>query len=138
MRTILSKMTVLLGLVILFSGTTALAVEKNTYPSDNQSKTSLSDKHPQKMQSTEKITKLTFKQKLKLLKEIRKERKKMRKMGLKEKAPMVLLYILAVLLPPVAVGIYTNWEAKPTLIDLLLTLIFWLPGVVYAFYILLS
>jgi len=137
MRTILSKMAVLVGFVILFSGT-ANAVERNTYASDNQPEILLKDKNPQKVQSNEKTVRLTFKQKIKLLKEIRAERKKMRKMGIKEKAPMVLLYILAVLLPPVAVGIYTNWEAKPTLIDLLLTLIFWLPGVVYAFYILLS
>lgn len=89
-------------------------------------------------ESPKKIKKLTFKEKFKLIKQFRKEKRKLRKMGVKSDAPMIILYILAVLLPPVAVGIYTDWEAKPTLIDLLLTLLFWLPGIVYAFYILLS
>lgn len=46
---------------------------------------------------------------------------------------MVAIYILAVLLPPVAVGLYTDWETKPTVINLVLTLLGWLPGVVHAF-----
>ena len=46
---------------------------------------------------------------------------------------MVIYYVLAVLIPPVAVGLYTDWESKPTLINLVLTFIGWLPGVVHAF-----
>jgi uncharacterized membrane protein YqaE (UPF0057 family) len=46
--------------------------------------------------------------------------------------PSVGLYILAVLIPPLAVGIYTNW-GMPTLYNLLWTLLFWFPGVIHAF-----
>ena len=49
--------------------------------------------------------------------------------------PSAGLYILAVLIPPVAVGIHTNWQL-PTLYNLLWTLIFWLPGVVHAIIVL--
>ena len=45
-------------------------------------------------------------------------------------------YILAVLIPPVAVGLHTNWDTKPTLINLVLTCLFWLPGVVHAIIVL--
>lgn len=47
----------------------------------------------------------------------------------------IVLYILAVILPPVAVGLYTNWEPEPTLINLVLTCVLYLPGIVHAFYI---
>jgi uncharacterized membrane protein YqaE (UPF0057 family) len=48
----------------------------------------------------------------------------------------VALYVLAVLLPPVAVGIFTDW-GMPTAWNLLWTILGWLPGVVHAFYIIL-
>lgn len=47
----------------------------------------------------------------------------------------IVLYILAIILPPVAVGLYTNWEPEPTLINLVLTCVLYLPGIVHAFYI---
>jgi|DEB19_MinimDraft_2_1074335.scaffolds.fasta_scaffold04852_3 uncharacterized membrane protein YqaE (UPF0057 family) len=47
----------------------------------------------------------------------------------------IVLYILAVVLPPVAVGLYTNWEPEPTIINLALTCVLYLPGIVHAFYI---
>ena len=46
---------------------------------------------------------------------------------------MILLIILAILIPFVAVGIYTDWDVKKTVIALILTLLFWLPGMIYAF-----
>jgi len=49
--------------------------------------------------------------------------------------PSVGLYILAVLLPPLAVGLYTHW-AMPTLYNLLWTLLFWVPGIIHAFIVL--
>lgn len=45
---------------------------------------------------------------------------------------MILLIILAILLPFVAVGIYTDWDVTKVLIALLLSLLFWLPGIIYA------
>lgn len=49
--------------------------------------------------------------------------------------PSVGLYVLAVILPPVAVGIYTDW-GKPTFYNLLWTLCGDLPGIIHAFIVL--
>jgi len=82
------------------------------------------------------IKTLSFRKKLKLFRQIRKETKIAKRSGVQE-TPKVILYILAVLLPPVAVGIHTSWK-KPTLWNLLWTLLFWIPGIVHAFYIILG
>ena len=42
------------------------------------------------------------------------------------------LIILAIFLPVIAVGIATKWNGKKVLINLLLTLLGWLPGVIHA------
>ena len=49
---------------------------------------------------------------------------------------MAILYIiLCILLPFVAVGLATDWDLTKTLICLLLSILFWIPGVIYAFII---
>lgn len=45
---------------------------------------------------------------------------------------LILLVILAFLLPPIAVGLYTNWDTIPVVINIILTLLFWLPGIIHA------
>lgn len=45
------------------------------------------------------------------------------------------LYVLAVLIPPLAVGIYSNWT-MPTLYNLLWTCLFGFPGIIHAFIVL--
>lgn len=50
----------------------------------------------------------------------------------------VLLVILAVLLPPLAVGLYEKRLSSKFWISLLLTLLFWVPGVVYAILVVLG
>jgi len=45
------------------------------------------------------------------------------------------LYILAIFLPPVAVGIHTNW-GKPTIFSLLWSICGFLPGIIHAFIVL--
>ena len=82
------------------------------------------------------IKKMTFKEKLKIIREIRKESKNNKQIK-KGGTPKVILYILAVILPPVAVGIFTDW-GEPTLWNLLFTICFWIPGIIHAFYILLK
>ena len=52
-----------------------------------------------------------------------------------DKEPSIGLYILAILLPPLAVGLYTDW-GMPTLFNLIFTLFGWLPGVVHALIVL--
>jgi len=46
--------------------------------------------------------------------------------------PMILLVILAFLLPWLAVGLYTNWDTMLTVISVILWLLFWVPGIVFA------
>ena len=50
--------------------------------------------------------------------------------------PTIGYYILAVLLPPAAVGIYTDWSMPTTLYSVGWTLLGFLPGVVHAFIVL--
>ena len=87
------------------------------------------------VKSTSVTKALTFKEKVKIIRELKKEAKKNIK-STKGGTPKIILYILAIILPPVAVGIFTNW-GQPTLWNLLFTILFWIPGVVHAFYILL-
>lgn len=49
--------------------------------------------------------------------------------------PSIGLYILAVIFPPLAVGIYTDW-GRPTLYNFLWTLLAYVPGVIHAFIVL--
>lgn len=45
------------------------------------------------------------------------------------------LYVLAILIPPIAVGIHTGWK-KPTLFNFLWTFLFGVPGIIHAFIVL--
>ncbi|MFM7022902.1 MAG: YqaE/Pmp3 family membrane protein [Flavobacteriales bacterium] len=49
----------------------------------------------------------------------------------------ILLLILCFILPPLAVGLATGFELAPLLISILLTLLFWIPGVIYAIIVIL-
>jgi uncharacterized membrane protein YqaE (UPF0057 family) len=50
----------------------------------------------------------------------------------------ILLVILAILLPPLAVYLHQGEINNKFWISLLLTLIFWLPGVIYALFVILG
>ncbi|HVZ26876.1 MAG TPA: YqaE/Pmp3 family membrane protein [Sediminibacterium sp.] len=50
----------------------------------------------------------------------------------------VLLAILAVLLPPLAVGLHEHALNGKFWLSVLLTLLFWLPGIIYALIVVLS
>lgn len=43
-----------------------------------------------------------------------------------------MLLILAIFFPPIAVGLKKNWALIPLLISIILTLLFWLPGIIHA------
>lgn len=51
--------------------------------------------------------------------------------------PTLLLIILSIILPPLAVGLKCGF-AKDFLINLILTLIFWIPGVIHSLYLVLK
>lgn len=44
----------------------------------------------------------------------------------------ILYYILAFFIPFLAVGLVTNWEVKPVVINLLLCFLFFIPGIIHA------
>jgi uncharacterized membrane protein YqaE (UPF0057 family) len=50
----------------------------------------------------------------------------------------ILYVILAILIPFLAVGLVTNWDITKVLICVLLCFLFWIPGVIYALYVVLS
>ena len=76
-------------------------------------------------------TKISVKDKIKAAKAINKL-KKAAKRGDADGIPTVVLFILAVLLPPIAVGLVTDWDLEQTLINVGLTFLCWLPGIVHA------
>ncbi len=45
---------------------------------------------------------------------------------------LLILVILAIVIPPIAVGLKKNWELIPLLISILLTLFFVIPGIIHA------
>jgi uncharacterized membrane protein YqaE (UPF0057 family) len=127
-----SVLTFTFLLVFSFS-INAIDVKRNTSETSNcqyPEKVNL-NKHDNSKGSVEKIS---LRERLRMVRELKKEMRKANKA--KADVPMVVLYILAILLPPLAVGLFTNW-GEPTLWNLLFTLFFWLPGIVHAFYILL-
>ena len=79
------------------------------------------------------IKELSYQEKVKLTEMAIEDVKLAQKAGLSE--PSTGLYILAVIAPPIAVGIYTSW-GMPTLYNVLWTLLGWLPGVIHAFIVL--
>ncbi len=75
------------------------------------------------------------------IKELRKELKKFKvakKAGNEPSTNTVLLVILAILLPPLAVYLHEGVINKRFWISLILTLLFWLPGIIYALIIILG
>ena len=104
-----------------------LTTSKNSEVSIIKSEKNISDvKASEKAQS-----KLTVKDKIKVVKAVNKM-KKAAKRGDADGIPTVLLFVLAVLLPPLAVGLVTDWDLEQTLISLGLTILCWLPGIIHA------
>lgn len=67
-----------------------------------------------------------------------KEYKAMKASGGEVSTNTLLLVILAILLPPLAVGLHENALNGKFWLSLLLTLLFFLPGVIYALFVVLS
>jgi uncharacterized membrane protein YqaE (UPF0057 family) len=86
-------------------------------------------KHTQKHVT---VTKAEKKELIKAAKEYKKAVKKSNKKQGGNDTEVILLYILCFIIPPVAVGLATDWETKPVLINILLTLLCGIPGVIHA------
>ena len=90
------------------------------------------EKNTSDVKASEKAqSKLTVKDKIKAVKAVNKM-KKATKRSDADGIPTVLLFVLAVLLPPLAVGLVTDWDLEQTLISVGLTFLCWLPGIVHA------
>jgi len=50
--------------------------------------------------------------------------------------PFIVLLILCIILPPAAVGLMKGWFTNEFWISVILTLLVWIPGVIYAFLLL--
>jgi uncharacterized membrane protein YqaE (UPF0057 family) len=75
------------------------------------------------------------------IKEVKKELKAFKgakKAGQEPSTNTVLLVILAILLPPLAVYLHQGEINSKFWISLLLTLLFWIPGVIYALVVILG
>lgn len=70
------------------------------------------------------------------IKEAKKEAKALRKSGSDERT--ILLVILAILLPPLAVYLHQQEINTKFWISLILTLLFWVPGVIYSLLVVLG
>lgn len=72
------------------------------------------------------------------LRQLKKERKTGKRNAKTDDTELILLVILCFLLPPIAVGLATDWETTPLIISILLTIFFWIPGVIYALIVVLG
>ncbi|NCI46354.1 YqaE/Pmp3 family membrane protein [Sediminibacterium sp. WSJ-3] len=74
-----------------------------------------------------------------VLKEFKAQKKAAREAAAPEPSTnTVLLVILAILLPPLAVALHEGGINGKFWLSLLLTLLFWIPGVIYALIVVLS
>ena len=51
---------------------------------------------------------------------------------------LILLVILCFIIPPIAVGLKTDWDLTKVIISILLSIFFWIPGVIYALLVVLD
>ncbi|OSZ79760.1 hypothetical protein CAP36_00395 [Chitinophagaceae bacterium IBVUCB2] len=91
--------------------------------------------------ATDAFKNLSKKEKREKAKEVKKEIKAFKaakKAGNAAETNTLLLVILAILLPPLAVYLHQGEINSKFWISLLLTLLFWLPGVIYALVVILG
>ncbi len=97
---------------------------------------------PAKVKSAvEELKSLSPKEKRMRVKEAKKEMKAFniaKKAGKEPSTNTLLLVILAILLPPLAVYLHEGVINNKFWISLILTLLFWLPGVIYALIVILG
>ncbi len=84
------------------------------------------------------LSRVEKKSKIAEVKKLAKEYKAQKATASEPSTNTILLVILAILLPPLAVFLHENALNGKFWLSLLLTLLFWLPGVIYALYVVLT
>lgn len=84
------------------------------------------------------LSKKEKREKIKLVKKTLKDYKAAKKRGAEPTTNTLLLAILAILLPPLAVYLHEGTINTKFWISLVLSILFWLPGVIYALIVVLS
>jgi uncharacterized membrane protein YqaE (UPF0057 family) len=90
------------------------------------------------IQEFKSLSKKEKKERIKEVKTLIRYYKAEKKAGEEASTNTILLAILAILLPPLAVYLYEGEINNKFWISLLLTLLFWLPGVIYALVVILG
>ena len=91
--------------------------------------------------ATDEFKNLSRKERKERIKEVKNEIRKFnatKKSGGKTDTNTLLLVILAILLPPLAVYLHEDATNNRFWISVILTLLFWLPGVIYALVVILG
>lgn len=132
MKQLFKKSLLMLVGISMFAGTImAAAVPANT-PSNPLTEEKPAPNVKEMMKSFNGLTRSEKKTRIKAVKKELKDFKKMKKAGKEPKASEVVLVILAILLPPLAVYLHQGEINNKFWISLLLTLLLWLPGIIYA------
>ena len=104
---------------------------ENSVASVNEINTPINATRSTVINSTTSNEKTVASQKAVNKKEIKKETKKQNKKSSSD-VPIVLLYILCFLIPPLAVGLATDWDLTPVLWNLVWCLLCGFPGIIHA------
>lgn len=122
----------LVVLIIVFSTQAMAALPSNPSPIDSSEAKSEAILKAEALQEFKSLSKQERKLRLKDAKSIYKKYKSDKKSGKATDNNTLLMAILCVLLPPLAVYLHENEFNGKFWLSLLLTLLFWLPGVIYA------
>ena len=136
------KKTLVLLMALIGFGTLSLSAKTNTVIKDYTAEMlydftakNINTIKPDALKAE--VQKLSIKEKKRLFTMVYNQFKQSQKNG--TEVDKVVLYILAVVLPPVAVGLHTDWESTPVLINIILTvLVVWIGGIAHAFYVILT
>jgi uncharacterized membrane protein YqaE (UPF0057 family) len=139
----MKKLLLLLTIICLFLSAQSVHASITSNPSSSDSATvkdPMADEAVVKDALTEfkSLKRVERKARLQEARKTWKEYKAAKKAGTDPDTNTVLLAILAILLPPLAVYLHEHAVNGKFWLSVLLTLLFWLPGVVYALIVVLS
>ena len=120
------------GVTLNESNETSVLVQENTNNEVNSQESEAINRT-----KTEKVNKAIRSPKASSSKEVASAKKTMAstrlvKKALKDEVPTILLYALCFFIPFLAVGLATDWDVTAVVINLLLTILFVLPGIIHA------